>query len=101
MRLLTKIAISCGLALAILLLRAPQAAAQLSGDLFLAVPSMAVPEGGTGELSVLVFAGAGAVGAAHIEVRFDPAAMEIAADDPTTGGFATASTAITGGLGIA
>lgn len=58
--------------------------AQFRGDVFFANPSVAVPEGGTGVLEVLVFSGADVVGATHIDVVFDPASAEVVAIDPGT-----------------
>lgn len=63
---------------AVLLLAPAVALAQFPGDVFFARPSVAVPEGGTASMEVLLFSGATPVGAAHFEVLFDPAQAEIA-----------------------
>ena len=51
--------------------------AQFPGDLFFLDPSVAVVEGGTAELEVVVFAGANVLGASLFDVTFDPAEVEV------------------------
>lgn len=73
----------CVLALTAL---APAASAQFVGDMFFATPSVAVAEGDSVELDIVTFSGALAVGAAHLEIAFDPALLaidEVLAVNPT------------------
>ncbi len=59
------------------LVSSTSAFAQFPGDVFFLDPSVAVAEGGTAELEVVVFAGANVVGATLLDVAFDPAAAEV------------------------
>jgi hypothetical protein len=53
------------------------AQAQFAGDVYFAAPSIAVAEGSVGEMEVVTFSGSEPVGAVHVEVLFDPAALEV------------------------
>lgn len=66
-----------------LLLLIPSAArAQFQGDVFFAQPSVAVPEGGTAVLEVLLFSGADVVGATHLDILFEPGQAEVVKIEP-------------------
>ncbi len=61
---------------------APAGVAQFVGDVYFEQPSIAVAEGATGELAVLVFTGDKPLGAAHVELTYNPAELEIVATEP-------------------
>lgn len=65
-----------------LLLMPAIARAQFQGDVFFAVPSVAVPEGGTAVLEVLLFSGADVVGATHLDILFEPGQAEVVKIQP-------------------
>lgn len=69
---------------AALLLVAAPAHAQFVGDVFFADPSIAVPEGGTAVFEVQVFTGIQVLGAAHFDVVYDPAQLEVVSVDAGT-----------------
>lgn len=70
---------------ALLVVLAPASArAQFRGDVFFAQPSVSVPAGGVAVLEVQMFSGADVVGAAHVEIVFNPNQAEVVAVAPGT-----------------
>lgn len=61
-----------------LLLTGAEADAQFPGDVYFENPSIAVPQGGKGTLRVVAFVGAEPLGAAHVDLAYDPAKLTIA-----------------------
>lgn len=80
----------------VLLLMPVAAGAQFQGDVFFAQPSLTVPEGGTATVEVQMFSGADVLGAAQVDVVFDPASVSVVGIGPGTapelaGGLASAT----------
>ncbi len=58
------------------------AQAQFPGDVFFQNPSIAIQEGGTGQIEVVTFAGTDVLGAAQFDIVFDPSALEVVGVTP-------------------
>lgn len=84
--------LSFAIALGLTTLTAPSTA-QFPGDAFFVEPSIVVPEGGEGELRLAVFAGSDPLGAAHVELTWDPLLLDVIASPSEAEAFAQ-STAI-------
>jgi hypothetical protein len=51
--------------------------AQFTGDVFFVSPSIVVPQGGTGDLQLVIFAGSNAFGATEVTLSFDDTKLQI------------------------
>ncbi len=80
-----------------LALSAPAVRAQFPGDMFFSDPSVTIVAGETGDLEVVAFSGSDAFGAAHFDLVYDPAELEIvtsaAGDSGELGAVATRDSA--------
>lgn len=58
--------------------------AQFAGDVFFAEPSIAIGQGGQGQIEVLAFMGASTFGATQVDLHYNPAELSIVSVKPGT-----------------